>query len=695
MSFESPEWWGFHQVQGPGFLVDEVGGGVVPTRGRFDVLDAVPWADGDSWEVLGISADEYGSQLADVHPYVVLARRRSTRADGWKLQSSAPNTDTGHEPLVFEWTPDPDFSSRETDAPQLQPLDGNDWSLPLTWRGIDGAGEERVITSEDGLWLVVAPITATEWSGGTLRVADGRTGAHTLVRFVPHTAGVDPCTQVLGQYELVLDDDNGFSWVVWLTHFDAVFSDGTAQPIVRDSSPFRRDIRTNGFTRTAQIDAGATFGNAIQIGNHPDARVFAASMDPSLNFRGRAFTMEARVSRRVPSLPPDQPLSAYKDCCLFYFGSWSFVLTPSGSLAIRLGSNIRPESGAHTVLETAEGLIDLSTTVMAQRMISLTRNDAGLCTIWLDGQPVGSAVFNPPSSTEAGLSGPGNREGLAAFTRFDEVRWTNGMCRYAEPYTPDVEPFPDAGSDVPAAPGVVLDLAPADATAHTLTAIWAPPLTGGQALGYVIEWALAGTGFDEALSITVTTTSATIADLVFSTRYDLRVYAVNAAGPGRPAALLEVSTTALALSKAPTALAVDEVAATSLSLSWQKPEDCGDAPLATYVIECAPAGSDFKHPLAGRTAMDGDQGGSGVVDGLTPANTYDARMAAVTDAGRGAWGLVEGISTATHPMSASLLVDGQTVLVDRLPLIWINSAHDNRTPSKRRHRSPTVRRAAR
>ncbi len=684
MSFESPEWWGFHQVQGPGFLVDEVGGGVVPTRGRFDVLDAVPWADGDSWEVLGISADEYGSQLADVHPYVVLARRRSTRADGWELQDSAPNPDTVHEPVVFEWTPDPEFSSRETTAPELQPLDGNDWSLPLTWRGIDGNGDERVITPEDGLWLVVAPIPATEWSGGTLRVANGRTGAHTLVRFVPHTAGVDPCTQVLGQYELVLDDDNGFSWVVWLTHFDAVISDGTARPIVRDSSPFRRDIRTNGFTRTAQTDAGTTFGNAIQIGNHPDARVFAASMDPSLNFRGRAFTMEARVSRRMPSLPPDQPLSTYKDCCLFYFGSWSFVITPAGSLAIRLGANVRPESGAHTVLQTAAGLIDLSTAVMTQRTIALTRNDAGLCTIWLDGEPVGSAEFNPPSSIEAGLSGPGNREGLAAFTRFDEVRWTNGLCRYVEPYTPDIEPFPDAGGDVLAPPGTVLDLTLVDATAHTLTAVWAAPLTGGQALGYVIEWAPAGTGFDEALSITVTTTSATIADLEFSTPYDLRVHAVNTAGPGRAVALLGVSTTARAVPTAPQALNVDQVSATDVALSWMGPQALGDAELRSYVIECASAGTDFAQPSLGLAVGDAD-GGAGSVDGLTPASAYDCRVAAVTDAGRGAWALALGIATLAHPMAAALLVDMKPLVVDRLSLV-MKGLRRSVVPRKRRTR---------
>ncbi|WP_374566022.1 fibronectin type III domain-containing protein [Ideonella sp.] len=684
MSFESPEWWGFHQVQGPGVLMDKVGGGVVPTRGRFDVLDAVPWADGDSWEVLGISADEYGSQLADVHPYVVLARRRSTRADGWELQDSAPNPDTIHDPVVFEWTPDPDFSSRYTDAPQLQPLDGNDWSLPLTWRGIDGAGDERVITPEDGLWLVVAPIPASEWSGGTLRVADGKTGAHTLVRFVPHTPDVDPFAAVLGRYELVLDDDNGFSWVVWLTHFDAVVSDGTAQPIVRDTSPFRRDIRTNGFTRTAQVDAGETFGNAIQLGNHPDARVYAVSVDPSLNFRGRSFTMEARVSRRVPSLPPDQPLSVYKDCCLFYFGSWSFVIAPSGSLAVRLGSNVRPESGAQTVLETATGLIDLTTAGMAQRMIALTRNDAGLCTIWLDGQPVGSSEFNPPSSTEAGLSGPGNREGLAAFTRFDEVRWTNGLCRYTEPYTPDVEPFPDGGGDVFAPPGAVVDLALADATAHTLTATWGPPLSGGEALGYIIEWAPAGTGFDEALSITVTTTSATVADLAFSTRYDLRVYAVNTAGPGRTVTLLDVSTTARALPAAPQELTVDRVSATDVTVSWLGPDEMGDAELQSYVVEYADAGTGFAQPRSG-TAVGDSGGGAGIADGLTSASAYDLRAAAATEAGRGAWALALGIATLAHPMAAALLVDMKPLVVERLSLV-MKGLRRSVAPRKRRTR---------
>ena len=695
MSFESREWWGFQQIQGPGTLVDDVGGGVTPTRGRFDVLDSVPWADGDTWEVLGISIWEYGTELADLHPYVVLARRRSARGSDWALQDSEPNTDTDHMPLVFEWTPDPNFLDRGTDAPYLQPLDGNDWSQPLTWRGIDGAGDERIITPEDGLWLVVAPIPASEWSGGTLRVADGKTGAHTLVRFEPYTVEANSYTEVHGRYELVLSDDQGFSWVVWLTHHDAVVSDGSTQPIVRDISPFRRDIRTNGFTRTAQVDAGAVFGNAIQIGNHPNARVFAAELDPSLNFRSRAFTMEARVSRRVPSLPPDQPLSMFKDCCLFYFGTWSFSITPGGSLAVRVGLNVRPESGATTVLESAAGLIDLSAAVMAQRLIALTRNDAGVCTIWLDGHPVASGAFNPPSSVDAGLSGPGNREGLAAFTRFDEVRWTNGLCRYTEPYTPDDEPFPDDGGDVMAPPGAVVDLALADASAHSLTLNWAAPLSGGEAMGYVIEWTLAGTGFGNSLSLMVTATSATIQDLAFSMRYDMRVYAVNTTGPGPTALLPNVSTTALALSKAPSSLSVDQVAPTSFSLSWQRPEDFGDAPLLTYFIECAPAGTDFRQPRPGQTATDGNQGGRGDVDGLAPATAYDVRVAAVTAAGRGAWTVVEGISTAPHPMSTSLLVDSQSLLVDHLPLIWTDTIHVNRTPRQRRHRNPTVRRAAR
>jgi len=674
MSFTSPEWWGVNLAQGPGEVLDDLLGGLMPSRGRPDILDGVPWVDGGSWVVVGPPRDEYGSDIADAHPYVVLARRFSSRADGWGLESSTPNTNASDGPVVLEWTPNPDFLARSsTDQPGLFPLNGSLWTPPLTWRGITGTGPEVTIAPTDALWMLYAPIRASEWSGGTLRIADGELGAQTLVEFVPFELGEDtaspsdPYTEALGQYELLVNDD-AFNWVVWLTHSDAAVSDGSSQTLVRDSSPYHREIRSTSLTRTAQIEVGAVFGNAIQIGDRADARVRAIGVDPSLNFRGRQFTMEARVSRKAPS----HPLTAYSDCCLFYLGSWSFVITARGSLAIRRGKAVRVESGAVTVLETATGLIDMATPAMALRTIALTRNASGICTIWLDGQAVGSGAFNPPSSTDAGLSGPGHRDGLAAFTRFDEVRWTNGLCRYTEPYTPSTQPFPDVGGDTPAPPGAVIGLAMVGASSHSLSFDWSVPLAGGDVTGYMVEWALADTDFAESSTMTVTATAATLNALPLSTRYDVRVYAYNDTGPGQAVTLLDVSTTALAVASAPTELALAYADYYALSFFWTPPDDMGDGAFASYVIEAALGGTDFASPIVG-TASAGEDGsyGTGQVEDLQIGRLYDVRVAAVTSAGRGAWATSFGNWTLADPDANAVLVDRQPLLVDGLPVVFV------------------------
>jgi hypothetical protein len=109
-------------------------------------------------------------------------------------------------------------------------------------------------------------------------------------------------------------------------------------------------------------------------------------------------------------------------------------------------------------------------------------------------------------------------------------------------------PAPTPPAPAPAtAPDAVTNLASTGTTANTISLSWTAP--AGTMTDYVIQYATAGTSFASPTTFadgTSTATTATITGLTASTAYDVRVAAVNSAGTGPYADLLNVSTAAAA-----------------------------------------------------------------------------------------------------------------------------------------------------
>jgi PKD repeat protein len=125
------------------------------------------------------------------------------------------------------------------------------------------------------------------------------------------------------------------------------------------------------------------------------------------------------------------------------------AFTPLPAIAIRVDSNggltflIRDSGGGGLlVLSSAPGLVAMNDS--AWYHVAATRNAANRIDIWLDGANVASATSStsPASAPQyvIGVFGSG-QEHFAGY--IDEVRITEGVCRYNAPFTPPTAPFPD------------------------------------------------------------------------------------------------------------------------------------------------------------------------------------------------------------------------------------------------------------
>lgn len=217
----------------------------------------------------------------------------------------------------------------------------------------------------------------------------------------------------------------------------------------RDDSGYRRHVR--GYTTGSGLAtvSGAFSGKAIRTNNDPTAGLVIVQngsdvlpyVPSDLNFRDQAFTLEVRLANDLA------PTYASGPQTIFNFGSWFVGLdgpeTGMGAVRITTGSVGNLYSETFTTILASSLVYTKPMSTFAH--LAITRNAAGVVTIWWNGVNVGSATWNPPASTAVELF---NYEPFHDDTyplRFwwaDDVRWSLG-CRYTASFTPQSAEWPN------------------------------------------------------------------------------------------------------------------------------------------------------------------------------------------------------------------------------------------------------------
>ena len=167
-----------------------------------------------------------------------------------------------------------------------------------------------------------------------------------------------------------------------------------------------------------------------------------------------------------------------------------------------------------------------------------------------------------------------------------------------------------------------LVLTPDDAN---VTASWtAPTSDGGSAItGYRVEYSTDGTTFTTAA--TGVTSPYSITSLTNGTSYTIRVFALNAAGAGTPAAGVA---TAGGLASAPQTV-VATSADKAATITWAVPASTGGLPVTGYKVEYSSNGTQWTVASASTISPY-------TITGLTNGTQYQVRVSALNLQGAGA-----------------------------------------------------------
>ena len=203
---------------------------------------------------------------------------------------------------------------------------------------------------------------------------------------------------------------------------------------------------------------------------------------------------------------------------------------------------------------------------------------------------------------------------------------------------------------------------------------WAAPAYdgGSPVTGYVIGYKESSADDDtwSETAVAADVLSHTLDSLTNGTAYDLRIAAINAAGPGIGASAGPVMPGGPG---APTDVRVSPGDG-FLAMSWAAPSFDGGSPVTGYVIGYKESSAD--DDAWSETALAADVL-SHTLDSLTNGTAYDLRVAAVNTAGTGTWATLTGIPHTVPDAPQDLTAtpgDGS------LALAWTAPASDGGSP---------------
>ena len=223
--------------------------------------------------------------------------------------------------------------------------------------------------------------------------------------------------------------------------------------------------------------------------------------------------------------------------------------------------------------------------------------------------------------------------------------------------------------------GVVAPHAPeglaAAATQTSITISWQAPAENGGAdvTGYQVEWSSDGGDWTELESNTPEL-SYEHSSLSVGTEYRYRVAAINTAGPSAWAELTQATDPAVAPG-APERLSATATQ-TSITLSWQAPNENGGADVTGYQIEWSSDGGDWTELEADTAELSYEH------SSLSVGTEYRYRVAAINTAGPSAWAeLTQATDPAVAPGAPERLSASATQT--SITLSWQAPAEDGGT----------------
>ena len=268
------------------------------------------------------------------------------------------------------------------------------------------------------------------------------------------------------------------------------------------------------------------------------------------------------------------------------------------------------------------------------------------------------ATTQAPTTTEVPAPTPQTPTTIETAATSTAQAPTNTQVPLAAPQKPttlEIAP-PSTPPLVPSEPmGITSTPGDGSVTLH-----WTPPAADGDSpiLRYTIEHQKSGTADWVPDGDVGTATSALVTGLTNGTTYLFQITAVNAIGPGTPAAAKDTPRTVPTAPRSPTAVPLNEPG--KIRLTWALPTFDGGSAITGYVIQRSADGvSGWKAVTVGVSVT------VYTVTGLTPGARYYFRVSARNDVGGGASSgvvnaVARGVSSAPRSLTAApTMVSGQ------------------------------------
>ena len=196
-----------------------------------------------------------------------------------------------------------------------------------------------------------------------------------------------------------------------------------------------------------------------------------------------------------------------------------------------------------------------------------------------------------------------------------------------------------------------------------------PSTSSNNVTEYYIQWTdLSSNNTNSGKS---STTTYTITNLTYSTKYEVKISSINGSGIGVLSESPIYFTTLSNLPSAPTNLSITRCATrhyNSIILKWTAPYDSGGSPITNYIIYYRPT----ENPIAWNTYSTNSDATTATIKGTSTNVLYDFKVSAENSAGVGVFSYIINGSSNNPPSSPTNLT-ANTTESGLIILNWVQS----------------------